>query len=622
MIRVFVEDDATAEEKLGEHGSAEGFSDGIAQMNSMLLLVKTQLLICRRYEKQISRYKYPAYRVLLGCVELPPSCREACEQSDLVGLLGTSLVKQIRADFVRSAVELLFRTCLVSPLNSEELVEESGVTVLVDLLGFYMKVLIAFSKVTRDDLGDDLASDEVILGIIGHVVHTLAGIAFFESGRNAIKAIENPSRFLHNWRRCIDGRLLEGLGGKFSNTPIKRFALEGIANMAKDKFLQEHLVGCGIVWPLVRLVLRYDPTLEQGQTAEDDPDDTGMSVVSSNTQARLAVRALGILSGAVKDAPRNEALMEGLIRLLTRPIALMLRNKRTDEILRILNANVEKADIIWNVRMREQLEALLVKVEQERPDYVIRTANEELMPIGDFCYEALKGELSIGGVYVRVFNKEGKGALSCVPDPPMFARAVIEFVARSMNRSELGGGCMKIPVKDESSPSSVEDTKVEPVELKHPAFLLSICALRILTRVDGLVDDLLAEKSSIVPWVLLSLLELPLEAEVSRLTALAHPAYVRLVLTLSSLSFFRHLRLAVIFLASLVPGSHLGTRWPRKVRCGVFCQFSRDRSRQRRQSLQSKCRRLRRERCKVGLFLRHFPLHLRLLPSWCRPVDG
>jgi hypothetical protein len=182
---------------------------------------------------------------------------------------------------------------------------------------------------------------------------------------------------------------------------------------------------------------------------------------------------------------------------------------------------VEKADIIWNVGMREQLEALLVKIEQERPDDAIRTPDEELLPVRDFCYEALKGELSIGGVYVRVFNKEGKGALSCVPDPPLFARAVIDFVARSMNGSELGGACMKIPVEDESLPSSLEDSSIEPVDLEHPAFLLSVSALRILIRVDGLVDDLLAEKSSILPRVLLSMLELPLKSEVSWLIVVA-----------------------------------------------------------------------------------------------------
>jgi hypothetical protein len=67
------------------------------------------------------------------------------------------------------------------------------------------------------------------------------------------------------------------------------------------------------------------------------------------------------------------------------------------------------------------------------------------------------------------------------------------------------------------------------VDLEHPAFLLSVSALGILIRVDGLVDDLLAENSSIVPRVLLSLLELPLKSEVSRLNVFAYWTFFRLV---------------------------------------------------------------------------------------------
>jgi hypothetical protein len=553
-IRVFVEADDSLEEGVGEHTSAEGFGDR-AQMQAMLVLVKTQLLICRRYERAMSRYKYPAYRVLLGCIKLPSSCQEALGDGDSTTLLNTSLVKPKRAEFVQTSVELLYRTCLVSPLNSEELVAESGVVLLVSLLDFYTKVLVTLSEVTQGDRMksiDDVASPEVILGIISHVVHTLAGVAYFESGRAAIESSEVLSPFLFNWRHCVDGRLVAGLKGKLSDNMIRRFALEGIANMAKNKSLQEHLVGCGMIWPLVRLMLRYDPTLEDRQSSQDDLDETGMSVISSNTQARLAVRALGMLSGALEEAPRNEAVTLGLVSLLTAPIALMLRNKRTSEILRILNANVEKANIIWNVTMRDQLEALLTKVGKERPEGASLTPNEELKPITEFTYEALKGELCICGVYIRVFNKDGKDALSCVPNLPRFTKAVVEFVAKSMNRSDIGNGWTKIPMEDTPHVHAIEDSITEPVDIHDPAFLLSVNALQTLIRVDGLFEELLAEASSIVPWVLLSLLELPLQSEVCLfLCCRAYFCDLRHVYCCLTIQFARrlqnrHLRLAVI----------------------------------------------------------------------------
>ena len=47
-----------------------------------------------------------------------------------------------RALFVKDCLELIFRSCLVSPLNAEELVFESGMTVLYSIFDFYKSILI------------------------------------------------------------------------------------------------------------------------------------------------------------------------------------------------------------------------------------------------------------------------------------------------------------------------------------------------------------------------------------------------------------------------------------------------------------------------------------------------
>jgi hypothetical protein len=89
----------------------------------------------------MSRHKYPA-RTEFFIVDCPVLSRAPTPL--------WILAWQKRAEFfVRSAVEL--RPALFPPLNSEELVEESGVAVLVELPRLLHEGPIA-SKVTRADL--------------------------------------------------------------------------------------------------------------------------------------------------------------------------------------------------------------------------------------------------------------------------------------------------------------------------------------------------------------------------------------------------------------------------------------------------------------------------------------
>jgi hypothetical protein len=477
----------------------------------MHLLIKTQLLICRRYETDMARLKYPAYSILLKCIKLPASSKD-----DESSILESAFAKSERAIFVQLTVELIFRTCLISPLNSEELVTENGVAALASLLDFFVNVALTLKESQMDSdarAAAKLASDETVAGIIAYSVRTLSGVAYFEIGRNTMKALPNRSGFFVNWRRCLDGSLFTVRDGQLLDASMKRYALEGVANIAKEPTLQDELIGCGVVWPLLKLALQFDPTLEQTSSDTTDQDDIGISVASINIAARLAIRALGVLSGLYGDGPRNTPLVESLDVLLTSPISRSLRNKRTGAILRVLNTNVERADIIWNVQMRQQLEVLLSKLEEERPEATCRSAVDELEAIGDFCYNALKEEVRIGGIYVRFFNKGGREALAHVENPDGFFAAIVKFVARSLNRGEHSEGWIDIPVEEDSTSTCSNET-VSSSSLTSTDFLLGMNALRILCRVDGLVDDALCQTPTIVPSVLLSLLELPLQSEV------------------------------------------------------------------------------------------------------------
>lgn len=501
---------------------AEGFVGGIEQMESIQLLIKTQSLICRRFEAQMSKYKYPAYQILLGCLHLPSSSQEARLQGDTASIFRSSLMKSKRAHFVRDAVELLFRTCLVSPLNAEELVAESGVMILESLLDFYVHAASCLDERTVTSAGT--ASDSTVSEILSNVVHTLAGISYYESGRSAIANLNDRTRFCINWRRCLDGKYLGSKMRQVGDSLIKRYALEGVANMARSSDLQNSLIGAGVIWPLGRYLLGYDPTMEDGSIGtENVDDDIGMSQSASNSHARLAVRALGMLCGSLHEktlsTPKNNDLQNAVNKMLTGPVAKLLRNKRTGEILRTLNTNVETPTRIWNVGMRNDLFKFLDKMEEDHPEDEMLSVVKELQGVSTFGYGALKDELRIGGVYIRIFNRMGleNGALRDIDNPGAFAKRIADFIARSLNECEqFPDNWTKLSV---SEPQPIADEWIEEesmlnhVPVTDARFLRTLIAFRILVRVDGLIDDFLCDTSNDAPSILLSLLELPQNSE-------------------------------------------------------------------------------------------------------------
>jgi len=495
--------------------SAEGFLGGSSQMETLRLLMKTQILICKRFETDIGKYKYPAYQLLLSCLKLTSSCRESREKDDHRDIiLSSSFCTKRRASFIRDSVELIFRTCLVSPMNAEELISESGITVLYSIFGFYIHAGRILEKRTATD--SEKVSNEVLHEIISLVVHTIAGVAYYKSGRCAIESLPNLSEFCLNWRRCVDGNYLT-MTKQANDSSLKRFAVEGVANMARSRILQNALVGSGILWPLGRFLLGFDPTLDESSTLRDNTDDdVGVSQASCNTLARLSARALGMLSGLLQDpklaSPRNIEVQEAMNTILTSPVSLLLRNKRTSEILRTLNTNIESPAKIWNLEMRSEMMSLLSTMEANRPEDKVQTLSQELDVLSGFEYRALNDELQIGGIYVRVFNKIGleNGNLRDVIDPCFFAKELISYIARCINNcDDLPEGWIRLDVSEINVGAVItSDTVLRNVPITDRRFIMVISALRLLIRADSPIDD-----SLYVPSVLISLIELPQDSE-------------------------------------------------------------------------------------------------------------
>lgn len=498
----------------------DGISGGKAQMQTMHLLIKTQLLICRRYAHDMSKYKYPAYSMLFGCIEVPTSCRDLILDSETIS--SASLLMKERAEFIQTASDLVFHTCLVSPLNAEELIAEGGIPILDSLLNFYVEASScicdkSFISNLPEKAPELLASEDTIMAVLSNLIHTIAGVAYFESGRKAILSLNDPERLAVNFRRCIDCTF-KGVPSSVDGTSsMKRFALEGVANLAKSSELQELLIGSGIVWPLLRYMLAYDPTLE-GEFDHDD-DNADVSQSTNNELGRLAARALGALAGVMTDAalmtPANEELQKALKRLLTDSIAQMLRNKRTGEILRTLNANVETPVRIWNIAMRRELSEFVARMEDGRQEDSYRSPRDELADSETFEYTSLKSEVAVGGVYLRVFNSLGGGHESFreIADSSQFAAQLLSFIALCMNQSEEMGVAWTKLSTSAAAPEVIEGNAAT-LTISSPQFLMAVKAFSLLVRVDGLVDDVVSDGALQSTSILLSLLELPQHSKV------------------------------------------------------------------------------------------------------------
>ena len=484
--------------------SAKGLSAGISGMNAMKLLMKTQIIICKRHQDEIGAYKYPAYNMILTCLKLPSEIdiNDDC----------SCLLKAARADFVKTAVELMFQTCLVSPLNAEELVTLGGVSSLSSLLNFYLE---SYAKNRQEIyLGKNgIAGDHLILEIITNIVRTLSGISYFESGRKAIVELEQPSKFCIDWRRCLDGHYWDDI-----SPMVKKYSLEGIANMAKDHTLQELLVGSGIIWPLVHCLLSYDPTLETISTEHDEQINQMMTQASSNNHAKLATRALGMLCGVMTDdklkTPNNPKLYALLQNILTTPISKMLRNQRPTELLKTLNVNVETPTRIWNVGMRKELVDFIKVMEKDRDAIGYRSFDKEIDTAKAFSYSALSNEVNIGGVYIRVFTSIGGGKTSLreIENASTFAIELLQYIGQYMQKHT---GQSLVLTRDENFLSTREDL----YDISDKRFTMAIKALLLLVQMDSLIDDVLCDDNNRAPAILLSLLELPDECEAFSLSS-------------------------------------------------------------------------------------------------------
>ena len=352
----------------------------------ILLILKAQCIIFRRYPKILAPFKYAGYPLLLEAITI--------EDGD------HRFLADDRSPVLEIATKLCWLTCVCCTLNGEELFRSDGLAILSNLLSRLSSILPR-----------DAATSFTGSRIMTYCVRTLAGLGAFEAAREAFFA--KPA-LVHDVMKAI----------KYDNAPsIVEASVHCISQMAASADLQDLMLKLGVLWHLIPMLFDYDVSMEDSsieveinsegklsfldQFISSEVECTNMQY-AKNKLAILAAHAIsrlsGLLGGHLKT-PRNKQGVALLSALFTPQIAEGFTETNPSELLKHLNTNVENPCKIWNDKMRKEL-LEHTKEQAETP------AGLEDLPyaIGDlslaekFKFKCLEDELVIGRIYVRLYN--------------------------------------------------------------------------------------------------------------------------------------------------------------------------------------------------------------------------
>ena len=395
-------------------------------MNNVVLLMRAQNIVYRRFPTKIGDQKYPAYALLVTIVNAPAA--------------GT-ILSGTAADVLTAGTMLMYYTTFVSPLNATEFVKAGAVVRLCELITYGLSIVHA-----QD--GRATAVDLLVYGL-----KALTAVAQIDIGQEALLAL--CPKFADDLREVLALDKIAPLAAEN--------CMEVIARCSASAPLQQALVHAGVIWRLIPFLLAYDHTLKDDYA--DESQRLTHNQVAANVHAIVATKALGRLGGYMFDelaSPENPEVKHSLSMLLTQPLAKLLRNRRPWELLESLNENCEKTTKIWNVGMRSELLSFVQRVDAKR---AAGSNPNDLDKCNDFSYSMLKEELCIGGVYVRIFNKTSE--TTEVDDPSKFCKELLSFI------------WLKI------RPSSAASSSNKTVQRLHLDYAVE--ALRTLSQMHGYI---------------------------------------------------------------------------------------------------------------------------------------
>ncbi|CAA0821067.1 DnaJ homolog subfamily C GRV2 [Striga hermonthica] len=378
----------------------------------LLLLLKGQCILYRRYGNVLMPFKYAGYPMLLNAITV--------DKDD------SNFLSSDRAPLLVAASELVWLTCESSSLNGEELVRDGGIPLLATLLCRCMCVVQPTTPATESSAT-----------IVANIMKTFSVLSQFDSARTEM--LEFPG-LVEDIIHCTELELVD--------TAIDA-ALQTIAHVSVSSEFQNALLKAGVLWSLIPLLLQYDSTAEEPDKI--DAHGVGVSVqIAKNFHAVQASYALSRVSGLDNSEPKtpyNQAASDALRALLTPKLASMLKDKLAKDLLSTLNSNLESPEIIWNSSTRAEL----LKFVEEQSETLSHNGSYDLKESHSFVYEALSKELYIGNVYLRVYNDQPDFEIT---EPEDFCLALVDFISHLVHNAQA-------PSRDDNNGAISSDSPEE-----------------------------------------------------------------------------------------------------------------------------------------------------------------
>ncbi|KAG6495013.1 hypothetical protein ZIOFF_042803 [Zingiber officinale] len=405
------------------------------QLWRLLLLLKGQCILYRRYGDVLEPFKYAGYPMLLNAVTI--------DKDD------NNFLSSERAPLLIAASELIWLTCASSSLNGEELIRDGGIPLLATLLSRCMCVVQPTTP-----------TNEPSAIIVTNIMRTFSVVSQFEMAKAEMLKVGGVIQDI------VHSTELE-----FASAAVDA-ALQTSAHLCGSSRSQDALLSAGLLWYLLPLLLQYDSTAEEN--ALNEAHGVGSSIqIAKNIHAVLASQALSKLCGVSEDGvptPCNDLAANALKGLLTPKLANMLKSQEPRDLLLNLNANLETPEIIWNSSTRAEL---LKFVDEQRanqgPD-----GSYDLSETQSFTYEALSNELHVGNVYLRIYNNQPDYDIG---EPEPFSVSLLKFISElvhNLKESDVPADCKVDNNSSSPEPSEHQNDTMNMIANEGKADALNI----------------------------------------------------------------------------------------------------------------------------------------------------
>ena len=406
-------------QKAYELASAEANAHGGPSAHNITLMLKAQCILYTRCAAELAPFKYSGYPLLL----------KVLATVDADGLDSATLFTEANGELLLPAAKLLHATIAAATLNANELQHVGGVEALVALFRRCVSMLTTTSEPSA-----------LPYQVLMPLMWTLAAIGSCAACTAALASEENAP-VLDDVVRCL----------RLSQLPqLPEAALDAVASLSLNPDCQAKLADAGVAWYAFAMLCDFDFTLDQAVAGGVEAAAESNAQLVANERARKAAHALRRLAGCrgAGTAPQQH-VMRAAIRVLTQHLAELLDSDAegaTSTLLRLLNSASETPYLIWNGSLRaEMLEYVTARLERSYTS----PASAPLDEADALIYEALREELKVGSVYVRVYTEQPTYPLH---DAPQFCAALLMYLsAASSTQASAAEETVACPVLPSTS---------------------------------------------------------------------------------------------------------------------------------------------------------------------------